>query len=63
VQSGSASRFAMSCGRISMKPADPSSPTSDGVHVHLERIMHNDGVDSKHRQEMESDIDIEQQMP
>lgn len=46
-----------------MKPVDPTSTTSDGVHVHLERITHSEGVDSKHGQELESDIDIEQQMP
>ena len=40
-----------------MKPVDPS--TSDGVHVHLERIMHNDSAHSKHEQEMESDIEIQ----
>ncbi|KAF8718308.1 hypothetical protein AX14_011912 [Amanita brunnescens Koide BX004] len=63
-QSASASRFTLSGGRISMKPIGPSSPTaSEGVHVHLERIVRSDtdNADSKHEQDME--INVEKDLP
>lgn len=47
-----------------MKPIGPSSPTaSEGVHVHLERIVRSDtdNADSKHEQDME--INVEKDLP
>jgi hypothetical protein len=55
-------RFPRNDGRISMRPITITTTSSEGVHVHLERIVHHDGIGPEHEPEGDAS-DAEKGLP